>query len=1139
MAWTLGELAFFCYTSAVEAQDSRGVPAAQAVHHINFFEAARFIASERGILGRTSDDVLKRVSVSMAERFVKSRLPEALESFIIEYGPPPCKPTARLLPAANARSQPSNPAAVHQGVASATAASYGTGSGPSHTNLASGSARISAGPRQSQPVQCSDRAADPASLRRWQPLFRNYGTQTWDSLLTPRWRLMLEPHGEVEEQEIGAPCSATGEFQAGAFRRSCGTQTWGSLVARVSRPSAGQEPKPDVQTENPPEAAPQEAISPVARSAMPSQAPPAHQAPGPPTQQPIIAADTVQIGDNHTGVRDTGMNNAGVNNTGVNNAGASDAGNASARLWEHTCRMRRAPSIKCESTNSDTDLVPDGGELGMELSAAVKCDRQAVLQQLLCPPTPGEARRSPLRKRQGPLPPPSASPQVPPSQQHKQHPPMALRQRPQQWHQEQCQWQHQQQWQHQPLPSQRRHWQQQPSRNRAPGRSPSNPSSGEPRCPDSPKAVDKLFPQPNVGGPEGRGNTHAVVEATARSAANLELQHGEFQPQWEQQKHQGPGQGRHHQEHQEHRQGHHLRLGQQQSPLQPPLEQQAGQCCAEGAREHEAQQQMAPTPSPEKQPCGRPSVTNQLRLARHCEEERGASAAAAAAVGMVAAEHQVVHVQSSHFAGSERASGAVAAAAVAAGEATTAAATAIAPAVGHQCRSAGPVGAAATAAFGTRLTEPLFGQLRREYDKRLANAALEKRLRNHLCKKGNSSIRQYCIKEGMPWTLLEVVCYGVALQKMAIQPFGVDSAIEFLARVKGWRLANEGTNTANTEAAESRRPCELSPSLVQKVAAAMAGAISKYSLMNFIERQHRNKRPPRPPPQQQQQQQQELGAVAEPAVEAWRLEPAALGDAMTNAEVAAAAGAGAGVWLRVPQQNAPRSHANQSPSETIGTTVVMAPAINTTAAPSPYPPQHSCSGDSGSRGIGRHNNCATISPDAAVTSGAAAAVSLLQEQLGSGVARCTNGRRGSGARSRALEVRLRAHLQKLNVRSLRRCNLSEGVGWTLLDLAEKDRDVRLQMGCEDFQDADVVRRLLDAKVGPGSQLSPAAIQTVSECVRRAHRKYRIGDFVAAEIRKHIKRKRSGSTGDAARGTPAAAPIGAGAVVSAGANGASS
>ncbi|GLI70030.1 hypothetical protein VaNZ11_014766 [Volvox africanus] len=1156
MAWTLGDLAFFCYASAVEAQDSRGVPAMQAVHHMNFFEAAQFIASERGILGQTSDDVLKRVSVSMAARFVKSRLPEALESFIAEHGPAPCKLSARSFQAENARSQLATPVAVRQDIASAAAASHGTGSRPSHINPASGSARTSAGPMEPQPVRCGRHATDRVPHGGCQPLFRNYGTQTWDSLLTPSWRLPQEPQMEAEEQGVGAPSpSRSDELQAGAFRRSCGTQTWAYLAAHVARPSPLQEPKPGIQAEEPQEIAPQAATNPMALPATPSQASPAHQAPDPSTQQPTAAADTARVGDNDSGIRDTG-----IKNTCVNNAGASNADTGRARDWEDACRMRRVPNMTYESTNFDTDTVPNEGEVVINFTASVKCDQQAALQQSLCLPKQTGLRRSPLQQRQGSLPPPLASPRVPSSQQHTQHPPVILCQRPQQWQRQQ------EQWQHQPLTSHRRHWQQQSSRNRAPKYLPSGPSSGEPRCLGPPMVADKLLPQPNVGGQESNSNTPvaAVEEAAARPAANHEHHLGESEQHWQRQQQQDQGQDHYQeqgQEHHQHRQGYHPWLGQQQSHLQPPQEQQAKQCEAAGIRAQEAQQQQQmQTLSPQRQACGRPDVLDQLRLAGQCEEERVASAAAAAAAALVAGsarssagEHRVVQTS---FAGAGIAGGAAAApAAVAATGGLTMAAAA---ATGHQCMHAAVSGAAATATAADTLREPLLSRLRREYHKRLANAALGNRLRKHLCKKGNSTIRQYCIKEGMPWTLLEVACYGVALQKLVSQPLGVESAIEFLARVKGWRPANDGMDIATIEAAEPRRSYELPSSLVQKVATVMTGAISKYSLMDFIERQHRNKPPPRPPPSQQQQ---EPRAAAQPTVEACRLEPAAPGDAipvvdapLANAAVlparAVQVAPAAGAWLNVPQLNALLSHANQSPCKTVGTGAVMA-AASTTAAPSSYLQQHSRSGGSGSSGAGSPENYATAVPDAVITSGAAAAASLLQEQSGSGVVRRANGKRspltprqrsgarGSGARSRGLEVRLRVHLRKLKIKSLRRCNLSEGVGWTLLDLAEKDRDVRLQMGCEDFHDAEVVRRLLDAKVGPGSQLSQAAIHTVSEGVRRAHRKYQIGDFVTAEIRKHFQRRRKSSTGDAAEVAPAAVPIGAGGGSSAGANSAGS
>lgn len=46
--------------------------------------------------------------------------------------------------------------------------------------------------------------------------------------------------------------------------------------------------------------------------------------------------------------------------------------------------------------------------------------------------------------------------------------------------------------------------------------------------------------------------------------------------------------------------------------------------------------------------------------------------------------------------------------------------------------------------------------------------------------------------------------------------------------------------------------------------------------------------------------------------------------------------------------------------------------------------------------------------------------------------------------SHGLELRLRAHLSHLGCKKLRRRNVSEGVGWTLLDLVAKDWELRLQ-----------------------------------------------------------------------------------------------
>ncbi|GLI69893.1 hypothetical protein VaNZ11_014546 [Volvox africanus] len=956
MAWTLGDLAYFCYKSVVAEQYDGGVPAVEALHHIHFSEAARHIASERGVLERTSDDVLERVSLSMAKRFAKSHLPEALESFIAKHSPAPCKTSARALQEMNARSQRSIPLAAQQGNASAAAAVSDTGSHPSSATSTSENAGAASGPSQIQSVQFEQCAGQSASHDGGRLVsFRMHDAP---SAVTEGLPTKLKV--EDEEQETG-PVIPNQPDGWRSTRRCHDTQTWGSFAASAMRPCLGQDPTIAARAEKPREAAPQGPTNLTTLSAAPFQDPAVDQAPGLSTLKHTVAADTARAGN-----KDSGAKTCGIPLTSCGGAKRPAA----------ACGMTQSPNFQCEGTNGDRDMGPQQGELNMHWSEIVKYDRQAVLRLLTRGnPTWPSAE---LRQRQ-PLP-------AQPSQQ--QH------------------WQHPQQTSHQC------HWHAASLHNHIPDHSrPPGPSSGGPHCPDPPHGADRLPMQPHAGSQESGGKgtyTAAAVDIAARSATNREHEQNEFQQQHlhvqgQQQHSQGQQQG----------QGQHQVPGQQQEQgqgaLQPPQRQQACPRGAEEVKQQQSQQQQAPTPSLKKQSSGRLNLLSQLRLARKSVDGRMASASTTtrAVWGSVSdparpstCDQPVVHVQSP--------------AAVAGGASGAAAAAA-----GHLTKSTGPSGAAETTAGGT-LPQSLFSLLRRDYDKRLAKGALEMRLRKHLRKNGNTTIRQYCIKEGMPWTLLEVACYGVALQQLASQPFGVDSAIHFLARVKGWRPASNGVSTTAAGADEARGLEELPRSLVHKVAAVMEGAISKYNLLGFIECQHRNK--PRPRPRQQQQQQQQHDgppAVAEEPGNPERLDPTGAADVSANATahanahsanaVAVPGGAAtmtaepvasAGFQPEVTQQNTLPSYENVSYPESIGVSAAAAAGHLTKST-----------GPSGA---------------AETTAGG-----TLPQSLFSLLRRDYDKRLAKGA----LEMRLRKHLCKNGNTTIRQYCIKEGMPWTLLEVA--------------------------------------------------------------------------------------------------------
>ncbi|GLC49728.1 hypothetical protein PLESTB_000280300 [Pleodorina starrii] len=162
--------------------------------------------------------------------------------------------------------------------------------------------------------------------------------------------------------------------------------------------------------------------------------------------------------------------------------------------------------------------------------------------------------------------------------------------------------------------------------------------------------------------------------------------------------------------------------------------------------------------------------------------------------------------------------------------------SALLAAVGTTAAATGPAGEGG----GALVVDPLLSQLHLEYEKLLENKAFEKRLRAYLCKKDISKIMPYCTNEGLPWTLREVACYGVALQKLrghgaaapaqASTPFDVESAVRFLDHVKTGGAAGKLPHGAYEP-----------PS---KVAAVMRKAVAKYDILAFIEGQDRNKKAP-------------------------------------------------------------------------------------------------------------------------------------------------------------------------------------------------------------------------------------------------------------------------------------------------------
>ncbi|KAG2489167.1 hypothetical protein HYH03_012393 [Edaphochlamys debaryana] len=355
---------------------------------------------------------------------------------------------------------------------------------------------------------------------------------------------------------------------------------------------------------------------------------------------------------------------------------------------------------------------------------------------------------------------------------------------------------------------------------------------------------------------------------------------------------------------------------------------------------------------------------------------------------------------------------------------------------------AGPssAGAGAVPGPGGGSALPPTPRLLVEFRRRRSHGALEDKLRKHLAKLGNSKLKAYCRSEGVPWTLLDVAAYGVALRKLAPHcPLDWAEAVRFIA-----------TANAAPPGSPPAAPPPLAPALLERVASSMRAAAGKYDLPRFVEKQTRLP-----------------GAAGAGAP------PLPVGPAATSAGAAAApapAPAAAALALRAPASSAGGGGgAAGAPGSPGGLSALQAAA-------------------------GRIRGAAVITKRGGGGGGGGAAAGG-----------------GPGAGLAGLEQRLRTHLKRLGkpVTTLRRRNLREGLGWSLLDLVVLDRDCRLQRSCSDLDEGEAVRRLAAQR---GQALTPELMAAVSAGMREAHAKFRLGAFVEGELAKRAKRRQRAGAG---------------------------
>lgn len=357
--------------------------------------------------------------------------------------------------------------------------------------------------------------------------------------------------------------------------------------------------------------------------------------------------------------------------------------------------------------------------------------------------------------------------------------------------------------------------------------------------------------------------------------------------------------------------------------------------------------------------------------------------------------------------------------------------------------------------------------------------ALEQDLRQHLLKYNNSKLKRYNLSEGLGWTLLDLTCWAMALRHQGL-PVDFFSGSECLATYLGKR--------------------QVASAALAKAANVMQDANQKYHIQEFVNKRYgaylaAQKKsaaileasrlpPPRhasPPPTYEPRPQMHPPIKPQSALGPTK------GDPYTPPPPHRRA---------VLSDPAPRPSVSPSPDNPFK--FVQGPAGGSEhPPPRPIPlaipivgpsiPEHPQEEDSMNRDVEDDE------PPVVSTTGRRVGI---REPAGKVVPEKLK---------RALEPRLREHLLNHGNSKLKSYNASDGVGWTLLDLAcAAMMQRRTEAKCNiRFKE---IARLVAVSKYKDDQVEPWVIEKVARTMAEAYQKYQIDQFVDQRLKRHMALK---------------------------------